>query len=169
MSILNKAYAFAEKAHQGQFRRDGKPYFSHVCAVAEKVTMDWDWLIPSEARLHWDQHQTHVIAAALLHDTMEDCGVTAEQLLAEGFSQMTVEIVDALTRKKGETYFDFIMRIHNGGNSVGPCGAFRVGMVAVKLADIWHNLSDNPKEGSQADKYRLAEYILKYFNKKQDD
>lgn len=162
---IHKALVFAEKAHTGQFRRDGKPYFSHVEAVANKVLTDWFQLIPYEAQVHWNKHKDHVVSAAALHDVIEDCGITKEQLLAEGFSIMTVEIVDALSKKKGENYFDFIMRIHNGGNAVGPCGAFRVGMVAVKLADLWHNLSDNPKEGSQSDKYRLAEYILSYFNK----
>jgi guanosine-3',5'-bis(diphosphate) 3'-pyrophosphohydrolase len=156
---IHKALIFAEKAHSGQFRRDGKPYFTHVEAVANKVLMDWFQLIPYEAQVHWNKHKDHVVAAAALHDVIEDCGITKEQLLEEGFSVMTVEIVDALSKRSGETYFDFIMRIHNGG-------AFRVGMVAVKLADLAHNISDNPKKGSLLDKYRLAEYILSYFNEK---
>lgn len=155
---IHKALVFAEKAHAGQFRRDGKPYFSHVEAVANKVLMDWFMLIPREAQSNWNKHKDHVVAAAALHDVIEDCGITKEQLLSEGFSVMTVEIVDALSKREGETYFDFIMRIHDGG-------PFRTGMVAVKLADLWHNMSDNPKEGSLLDKYRLAEYILSYFNK----
>lgn len=87
-----------------------------------------------------------------------------QDLINEGFSVMTAEIVDALSKKEGETYFDFIMRIHNG-DSPYECGAFRVGMVAVKLADLRHNMSDL-KEGSLKDKYRFAEYILNYFNPK---
>ena len=71
---------------------------------------------------------------------------------------MTAEIVDELSKKPGETYFDFIMRIHDGG-------PFRTGMVAVKLADLRHNMSDL-QEGSLKDKYRFAEYILSYFNPK---
>lgn len=165
-NYTTKALAFAEKAHQGQFRRDGKPYFTHIMAVVEKVATDWFQLIPYEAQDIWNEHKDHVAAAAALHDCLEDTSVTKDQLLAEGFSAMTVEIVDAVTRKNGETYFDFIMRIHNGGNAIGSCGAFRVGMVAVKLADLAHNISDNAKEGSLLDKYRLAEYILSYFNKK---
>ncbi len=156
---ITKALAFAKRAHEGQFRRDGKPYFTHVEAVATKVSEDWFQLIPREAQDNWNKHKDHVVAAAALHDVIEDCNVSAADLLKEGFSVMTVEIVEALSKRKGETYFDFIMRIHDGG-------PFRVGMVAVKLADLSHNMSDNPKEGSQLDKYRLAEYILSYFNRK---
>ena len=66
----------------------------------------------------------------------------------------------------GENYFDFIMRINNGDRSREDfCGAFRVGMVSVKLADLEHNMSDL-NEGSLKDKYRLAHYILSYFNPK---
>lgn len=157
-NYIAKARAFAEKAHQGQFRRDGKPYFTHLEAVANKVEMDWFSLIPREAQDIWNKHKNHVVAAAWAHDCMEDCGVTSQQLLDEGFSSMTVDIVDTVTRKSGETYFDFIMRIRDSG-------AYSVGAVAVKLADINHNLK-NLEEGSLKDKYRLSQYILSYFNKK---
>lgn len=164
MNIIQKAADYAELKHQGQFRRDGKPYFTHVEAVAIIVWEEWFTLIPCEAQDNWNDCKDHVVAAAYLHDVIEDCGVTKQDLINEGFSVMTAEIVDALSKKEGETYFDFIMRIHNG-DSPYECGAFRVGMVAVKLADLQHNMSDL-KEGSLKDKYRFAEYILNYFNPK---
>jgi (p)ppGpp synthase/HD superfamily hydrolase len=164
MNYIKKAADFARKAHDGQKRKDGKDYFTHVEAVAQIVFMDWFTLIPRAAQDNWNKHKDHVVAAAYLHDVIEDCGVTKQQLIDEGFSIMTVEIVDALSKKQGETYFDFIMRIHNG-DSPYECGAFRVGMVAVKLADLEHNMSDL-EEGSLKDKYRFAEYILNYFNPK---
>jgi (p)ppGpp synthase/HD superfamily hydrolase len=158
MNYIQKAAAFAEKAHQGQKRKDGKPYFTHVEAVAEIVRMDWFTLIPREAQDNWNDHKADVVAAAYLHDVIEDCNVTKQDLIKEGFSVMTAEIVDALSKKPGETYFDFIMRIHDGA-------LFRTCIVAVKLADLKHNMSDL-KEGSLKDKYRFAEYILNYFNPK---
>jgi (p)ppGpp synthase/HD superfamily hydrolase len=164
MNFIQKAYNFAKQAHQGQKRKDGKDYCKHVANVADTVDRDWFRLIPYEAQAHWNNHKDHVVAAAFLHDVVEDCGVTKEQLLAEGFSVMTAEIVDAVSRKVGENYFDFIMRIHNG-DSVGFCGTFRTGMVAVKLADLEDNMSDL-NEGSLKDKYRLAHYILSHFNLK---
>ena len=154
MSIIRKAIFFAQNAHQGQKRKDGKEYFTHVAAVADIVTMDWFRRIPREAQDIWNQYKDHVIAAAYLHDTIEDCGVTRQQLINEGFSVMTAEIVESLSRKTDETYFDFIMRIRDSG-------AFAVGIAAVKLADLEHNMSDL-KEGSLKDKYRFAQYILSY-------
>ncbi len=156
-NYISKALTFAEKAHCGQFRKDGKPYFSHVKAVAHKVLLDWFQLIPREAQDEWNRHKDHVVAAAALHDTIEDCGVTTNQLLHEGFSPLTVEIVDMVSKKKGETYFDFVMRL----NESHP---FKTGAVAVKLADIEDNLKDC-SEGSLKDKYRLSKYILSYFNR----
>jgi (p)ppGpp synthase/HD superfamily hydrolase len=158
-NYISKALAFAEKAHEGQKRRDGKAYFTHVEAVAKYVNEEWLNLIPIQAQGIWCQFKEHIVAAAVLHDTLEDTNTTKEQLLAEGFSVMTVETVDTVTKRNGENYFDFIMRIRDSG-------PYSVGAVVVKLADLAHNISDNAKEGSLLDKYRLAEYILNYFNKK---
>ena len=166
MSEILRAAMYAEQKHAGQKRKDGKPYFTHVEAVANIVNMDWFMLIPREAQDNWGKCKDQVVAAAYLHDVIEDCGVTKQDLIDAGFSVMTAEIVDALSKKPGENYFDFIMRIHNGDRPAYDfCGAFRVGMVAVKLADLQHNMSDL-NEGSLKDKYRLAHYILSSFNSK---
>lgn len=158
MNAVQTAAEYAEQKHQGQKRKDGKPYFTHVEAVANIVAMDWFTLIPREAQDNWNKCKDQVVAAAYLHDVIEDCNVTKQDLLDAGISVMTAEIVDALSKRPGENYFDFIMRIHDGG-------PFRTGMVAVKLADLQHNMSDL-NEGSLKDKYRLAHYILSYFNPK---
>lgn len=158
MNTIQTAAEYAQQKHQGQKRKDGKPYFTHVEAVANIVTMDWFTLIPREAQDNWNKCKDHVVAAAYLHDVIEDCNVTKQDLLDAGISVMTAEIVDALSKRLGENYFDFIMRIHDGG-------PFRTGMVAVKLADLQHNMSDL-NEGSLKDKYRLSHYILSYFNPK---
>lgn len=161
MSEILRAAMYAEQKHAGQKRKDGKDYFTHVEAVANIVNMDWFVLIPREAQDNWNKCKDQVVAAAYLHDVIEDCGVTKQDLIDAGFHMMTAEIVDALSKKPGENYFDFIMRIHDGGS-------FRTGMVAVKLADLQHNMSDL-NEGSLKDKYRLAHYILSYFNPKNDN
>ena len=158
MNAVQTAAEYAEQKHQGQKRKDGKPYFTHVEAVANIVAMDWFTLIPREAQDNWNKCKDQVVAAAYLHDVIEDCNVTKQDLLDAGISVMTAEIVDGLSKKNGENYFDFIMRIHDGG-------PFRTGMVAVKLADLQHNMSDL-NEGSLKDKYRLSHYILSYFNPK---
>lgn len=152
---FDKALAFATKAHEGQVRKlgaeKGKPYIAHPMRVFNGVV-----------ELYWsedfssDPNDLEVVgAAAILHDVIEDgyingVKVTAQTLLDEGFSQVIVDTVVALSRDKdgGETYFDFLMRTRQNFFAV-----------FVKRADLADNLSDLP-EGSLKDKYRLAAYIL---------
>lgn len=148
MNIIQKAADFARKAHEGQKRKDGKDYFTHVEAVANIVNNSWT--VEDHQKI-WNNFKDDVIAAAYLHDTIEDCGVTKQQLIDEGFSHITAELVETLSKKESENYFDFIMRISKD--------RFSFGAVAIKLADLSHNMSDL-KEGSLKDKYRFAYYVL---------
>ncbi len=81
--LIEKAYYFAEKAHEGQKRASGEPYFTHCVAVA---------LILCEMKV-----QSIVIAAALLHDTVEDTSVTAEDIRRE-FGDEIMTLVDGVTK-----------------------------------------------------------------------
>jgi RelA/SpoT family (p)ppGpp synthetase len=84
-AIVERAYARAEKAHSGQLRKSGEPYFTHCIAVAH---------ILAEMRL-----DAEAIAAALLHDVLEDCEVSREELRAE-FGPTITNIVDGVTKLK---------------------------------------------------------------------
>jgi (p)ppGpp synthase/HD superfamily hydrolase len=148
MNYIKKAADYANFMHAGQKRKDGKDYFTHVEAVA-KIVRD-NWSVEGYPKV-WGKYKDEVIAAAYLHDVIEGCGVTKRQLIDEGFSVITVELVEVLSKKEGENYFDFIMRINKD--------RLRFGAVAVKLADLQHNMSDL-NEGSLKDKYRFAYYIL---------
>lgn len=154
--MLADADSVAERAHFGQVRKDGQPYITHPRAVANIVTTEFFSLMPQNAlaRANWSAVRNHVIAAAYLHDTIEDTYVTSDYLRNYGFSEMTIEIVQLCTKRPGENYFDFIMRLQESGH---------VGAKIVKLADLQHNMSDL-KEGAMKDKYRFAQYILSYFN-----
>ena len=81
--LIEKAYYFAEKAHEGQKRASGEPYFTHCVAVA---------LILCEMRV-----QSMVVAAALLHDTVEDTNVTTEDIERE-FGHEIMTLVDGVTK-----------------------------------------------------------------------
>ncbi len=83
LEVVRRAHEFAAQQHEGQFRRTGDPYITHPVAVTEMV-----------AQLELDQH---ALAAALLHDVQEDCGVTTEQLEAE-FGPEVARLVDGLTK-----------------------------------------------------------------------
>ncbi|MEX1102881.1 MAG: RelA/SpoT family protein, partial [Dehalococcoidia bacterium] len=83
LDIVRRAYEFAAQQHEGQFRRTGDPYITHPVAVTEMA-----------ARLELDQH---ALAASLLHDVQEDCGVTTEELHAV-FGPEVARLVDGLTK-----------------------------------------------------------------------
>lgn len=77
------AYSYAHKKHDGQFRKTGEPYIMHPLRVA-KLTAEWGF-------------DSNVIIAALLHDVIEDCNVTKEEL-AKSFGPDIAEKVDKLSQ-----------------------------------------------------------------------
>lgn len=90
-TMQQKAREFAEKAHAGQLRKyTGVPYMTHPIRVAERVAE-----LPDATQ--------EMVAAAYLHDVVEDCGVTLQEIeVAFGFE--VARIVDGLTNKtKGMT------------------------------------------------------------------
>ena len=81
--LILRAFKFAEKAHEGQKRLSGEPYITHCLAVAEILI---DLQVPPE-----------MIAASLLHDTVEDTSVTLEEL-ENKFSAEIAKLVDGVTK-----------------------------------------------------------------------
>lgn len=81
--LITRAYKFAEVAHEGQKRLSGEPYITHCIAVAEILI---DLQVPPE-----------VIAAALLHDTVEDTPVTLKDL-EDKFGSEIAKLVDGVTK-----------------------------------------------------------------------
>ena len=73
--LINRAYVYAARMHQGQLRRSGDPYFIHPVSVADIIT-----------QLHLD---TASICAALLHDVIEDTQITPEDLTREFGKEIT--------------------------------------------------------------------------------
>ncbi len=84
-AIIERAYVKAEAAHHGQTRKSGEPYFTHCFAVA---------LILAEMKL-----DAEAIAAALMHDIVEDTPVTLEELRSE-FGDTIAMMVDSVTKLK---------------------------------------------------------------------
>ena len=66
VEIINKAFKFAEKCHKGQFRKTGDPYIVHPINTAIYL-----------ANMRMD---SQTISAALMHDVIEDCGVTYDEI-----------------------------------------------------------------------------------------
>src|ERR1700712_3020714 len=80
---VREAYKFADQAHLGQLRASGIPYITHPLAVTGLVA---DWKLDAQA-----------LIAALMHDTIEDCGVTKPELI-DRFGSPTADLVDGLTK-----------------------------------------------------------------------
>lgn len=83
VALVEKACQFARQAHRGQQRLSGEPYIEHPLQVA---------VILADLRLDAD-----VIAAGLLHDVSEDCGISLEEI-ASGFSPEIAKLVDGVTK-----------------------------------------------------------------------
>ena len=113
MDIL-RAYKIACQLHAGQSDKAGRPYIEHLTRVLLRVQMDGG-----------DRFQQ---IAALLHDAIEDEKTTADELLALGVPAEAVVLVKALTKRKDQTYEDYLR---------GLSGLYRV--VAVKMADLDDN------------------------------
>ncbi len=83
LDIVAEAYRFAEKAHDGQTRLSGEPFIEHPLQTA---------MFLADLRL-----DCNTLAAALLHDTMEDCNVSFDEL-ARKFGQEVAKLVDGVTK-----------------------------------------------------------------------
>jgi GTP pyrophosphokinase len=125
VSRLQRAYAFSEAAHHGQFRKSGEPYISHPLAVA-KILAQW----------HLDPQ---ALTAALLHDVMEDTAVTKEEI-AESFGKPVAELVDGVSKIDAiefQTKEDF--QAENFRKMLLAM-ARDVRVILIKLADRLHNM-----------------------------
>ena len=119
------AFAFAKKAHAGQYRNSGEPYITHPIAVAALCAQ---WRLDAPA-----------LMAALLHDAMEDCGIV-KQDIAQAFGADVAELVDGLTKLEK---LEFLSREENQAQSFRKmllAMAKDVRVILIKLADRTHNM-----------------------------
>lgn len=109
MTKLERAIVFATEAHAGQKLKSGEPYILHPLHVMGKV-------------------ESRAKVVAVLHDVVEDTAVTLE-LIDEHFGPTIAQAVDLLTKREGDDYEEYILRLHR--NDLAR---------AVKIEDIKHNL-----------------------------
>ena len=130
---IRKAYRFADEAHLGQLRGNGEPYITHPIAVAAQCA---EWKLDAQA-----------IMAALMHDAMEDCGISKPEII-ERFGAPVAELVDGLTKLEK---LEFTTREENQAESFRKmllAMARDVRVILIKLADRSHNMrtmSDMPR------------------------
>jgi (p)ppGpp synthase/HD superfamily hydrolase len=135
---LDDLRKLAEKAHSGQYRRDGKtPYIEHIYAVEKRVSH-----LGNDYR-----------AVAIAHDLLEDSDITADDLLKEGVPEHIVAAVSLLTKPKyiEMTYKKYLVEVK--ANELAR---------RVKIADMLSNLADDPTD-DQIKKYAKGlDFLIDY-------
>lgn len=136
--LTRKAMVIAYNAHINQFDRAEVPYIYHPIHLAEQMDTEIECIV------------------ALLHDVVEDCGITFEQLEID-FPKEIIQVLKLLTRNKEMKYMDYIMEIKK--NDIAK---------KVKIADIKHNADESRldkitlKDIARRNKYKKAlEYLEK--------
>ncbi len=122
---VREAYRFSDEAHLGQFRSSGDAYISHPIAVAE---------ICASMKL-----DGNAICAALLHDVIEDQGITKQALL-DKFGQQVADLVDGLSKLDRLQFRDSQEAQAENFRKMLLAMARDVRVILIKLADRLHNM-----------------------------
>ena len=125
VALVERAFAFSEHAHQGQFRKSGEPYITHPLAVASILSQ---WRLDAQG-----------LAAALLHDVMEDTKVTKTEI-ESSFGKPVADMVDGVSKLD---QIEFQTREDAQAESFRKmllAMAQDVRVILIKLADRLHNM-----------------------------
>jgi GTP diphosphokinase / guanosine-3',5'-bis(diphosphate) 3'-diphosphatase len=125
VSELQNAYLFSQSAHSGQFRKSGEPYISHPLAVAS---------ILGKLRL-----DTQTLAAALLHDVMEDTHVSKAEI-SDRFGKPVAELVDGVSKLDKIEFQTHADAQAENFRKMLLAMARDVRVILIKLADRLHNM-----------------------------
>ena len=125
LALINKAYDYAYHKHDGQFRRSGEPYFTHVLSVAYILsTLKAD---------------PYTIAGGLLHDVIEDCNVSDEEFIKE-FGEEVFTLVDAVTKIGSLKFKDQEEYQAANHRKIFIAMAKDIRVILIKLVDRLHNM-----------------------------
>ena len=133
-ALIEKAYLFADKKHEGQVRKSGDPYICHCLGVAKIL-----------AEL---QAGPQTICVGLLHDTIEDTETTKEEI-EKNFGKEVADLVEALTKVSRLSDYKNVEFTAENHRKIFVAMAKDVRAIIVKLADRLHNmrtLQFQPKE-----------------------
>lgn len=137
---IQKAVDFANRAHKDQRRKISKfPYIVHPLSVALILAMV--------------KAKEKIIIAGLLHDVIEDCGATKEEI-SKRFGREVARIVDDLTEKNKNLPWEKRKQI-----AMNHIPNMKKGSLLAKSADILHNLSDIKRNFET-----YGDQVFKYFN-----
>jgi GTP pyrophosphokinase len=125
LDLVERAYVYSARIHDGQVRLSGEPYLSHPLEVAGLLT---------ELKL-----DTGSLAAGLLHDALEDTHATAEEL-AEMFGPQVTHIVEGVTKLSGLSFRSSEARQAENMRKMILAMADDIRVILIKLCDRVHNM-----------------------------
>ena len=123
--LVTEAYDYAEKMHEGQKRASGEPYFVHPCSVAN-ILMDMGLDAPT-------------VAAAFLHDVVEDTAATEEDI-REKFGEEVEELVAGVTKLNKIVFESKEQEEAENFRKIVVAMAKDIRVIIIKLADRLHNM-----------------------------
>jgi GTP diphosphokinase / guanosine-3',5'-bis(diphosphate) 3'-diphosphatase len=147
ISQVWEAYLFSAAAHEGQVRRSGEPYITHPVSVACIL-----------AELHLD---TPTLLAALLHDVVEDTGITKQEI-SDKFGKQVGELVDGLSKLDKIEFQSATQAQAENFRKMLLAMSQDVRVILVKLADRLHNMQTLDVMGSEKRK-RIARETLEIY------
>ena len=146
-SFIMRAYAFAAHSHKGQFRKSGEPYIIHPVAVGCIL-----------AEMHAD---ADTVAAGLLHDVIEDCEVSREQL-EESFNETVAMLVDGVTKIRRNEYSNPEDIRDANLKKIIESITVDIRIFIIKLADRLHNMRTMEYMSSEKQRIKAQETIEIY-------
>ncbi len=147
IALITAAYEFADEKHSGQYRKSGEPYIVHILHVG---------YILANLRV-----SPVTIAAGLLHDTIEDCDVTKEEL-AEKFSPSIATLVESVTKIGNIEFVDEKEYLAENHRKIFIAMAKDVRVIFIKLVDRLHNMRTLQFQSPEKQKSISAETLDVY-------
>ncbi len=144
VELVEKAFKFAEKAHKGQKRAGGAPFFTHPFEVAKRL-----------ADMKAD---SATICAALLHDTVEDTSTSIEKIKEE-FGEEIANLIEGVTKTEKIQFEDKDAYTSENLRKILLATAKDIRVMLIKLADRLHNM-ETLKEFREEKQKRIAKETL---------
>lgn len=147
LALIEKALAYATEKHAGQMRKSGEPYINHLIHVA---------YVLATLRVG-----PSTIAAGLLHDVLEDCGISKEEL-TKAFDAEIATIVESVTKIGNIKFTDEKEYMAVNHRKIFIAMAKDIRVILVKLVDRLHNMRTLQYQSEEKQKKIAAETLDVY-------